>query len=107
MPQVAVNVLYHHPKDPAAFERYYAGTHLPLLQRHAGEIGFHRAELVKFTRNLDGSAPAFYRKAELWFDSEEALRKGTSTAGFKAVADDLAKFATGGVVAMVSEEAGG
>ena len=102
--KVAVNVLYHQPNDPAAFERYYAETHVPLVQQHAEEIGFTRAELVKFTSNLDGSPPAFYRKAELWFDSEEALRRGTSTPGFKAVADELANFATGGLTAMVSGE---
>ena len=81
MPQAAVNVLYHHPEDPAAFEKYYWSTHVPLVQKHAKEIGFNRAELVKFTKNLDGSAPAFYRKAELWFDSEDALRRAPPRPG--------------------------
>src|SRR5512146_1431749 len=80
-PQAAVVVLYHAPKDAAAFERYYAETHLPLVGRHATEIGFTRAELVRFTASLDGSAAPFYRKAELWFPSEAALRTGVATAG--------------------------
>jgi uncharacterized protein (TIGR02118 family) len=103
-PQAAVVVLYHAPKDAAAFERYYAETHLPLVGRHAAEIGFTRAELVRFTSALDGSAAPFYRKAELWFPSEAALKTGVATAGFKAVAADLANFATGGVVAAVTVE---
>jgi len=59
---------------------------------------------MKFPRNLDGSKPAFYRKAELWFDSEAALTRGIATPGFAAVAGDLPNFATGGVVALTGQE---
>lgn len=103
-PMVALNVLYNHPTDPAAFERYYEQVHLPLVVKYAKEIGFTRAELVKFTSTLDGAPPTLYRKAELWFESEEALRKGTGTPGFKKVVDDLANFATGGVTALIGVE---
>jgi uncharacterized protein (TIGR02118 family) len=99
-----VVVLYNPPKDPAAFERYYAATHLPLLYANAVEIGYTKAEFVKFTASMDGSAPALYRKAEITFASMDALRKGTSTNGFKKVAGDLANFATGGVVAYIGDE---
>jgi uncharacterized protein (TIGR02118 family) len=92
-------VLYNHPKDPAAFEKYYAATHLPILAKHAKEIAFESGVLVKF----DAGAQ-YYRKAELTFASAEALKKGTSTPGFKAVADDLANFATGGLVVLTGEE---
>jgi uncharacterized protein (TIGR02118 family) len=100
----AVVVLYHTPKDPAAFEKYYAQTHVPLVLKHQKAIGFTKGTLTKFPRNLDGSAPAFYRQAQLWFDSEEALKKGTATPEFKEVADDLPKFASGGLTAMMAEE---
>ncbi|HEX6535760.1 MAG TPA: EthD family reductase [Gemmatimonadaceae bacterium] len=100
----AIVVLYQPPRDPAAFEQYYAATHLPLLQKHAAEIGFSRTVFEKFERNLDGSTPTFYRKAELWFDSREALEQGAATAGFQAIGDDLPRFATGGVVAMIARE---
>jgi uncharacterized protein (TIGR02118 family) len=100
----SVVVLYDHPKDPAAFEKYYAATHIPLVTKHAKEIGFSRAVLMKFPRNLDGSKPALYRKAELWFDSEAALTRGTATPGFAAVAGDLPNFATGGFSALVGQE---
>jgi uncharacterized protein (TIGR02118 family) len=99
-----VVVLYNHPTDASAFERYYTGTHLPLLEKHAREIGHARAQFMKFTTTLDGQKPPFYRKAELWFDSMDALKKGTATPGFQAVAGDLANFATGGVTALVSEQ---
>jgi len=99
-----VIVLYNPPKDPVAFEKYYAATHLPLLYVHAAEIGFTKAEFVKFTGGLDGSPPSLYRKAELTFASMDALKKGTATDGFKKVAGDLANFATGGVTALVGDE---
>jgi uncharacterized protein (TIGR02118 family) len=103
-PGWAVVVLYNQPKDTAAFEKYYAQTHLPLVGANQQEIGFTRAGLVRFPRNLDGTAPAIYRKAELWFDSEAALNKGIATPGFKKVADDLKNFATGGLSALVAVE---
>ena len=82
-----VTVLYNTPKDAAAFEAYYAATHIPLVGAGAAEIGFSRAELARFSRNLDGSAAA--------------LQAGTATAGFKAVGEDLPKFADGGLTALV------
>ncbi len=96
-----VTVLYNQPKDPAAFEAYYAATHLPLLGRGAAEIAFTRGELTKFSSNLDGSPAAFYRQAKLYFPSQAALKTGTATAGFTAVGGDLGNFADGGLVALV------
>ena len=52
-------------------------------------------------KNLDGSPAAFYRQAKLYFPNAAALKTGTGTAAFKAVGDDLPKFATGGLTALV------
>jgi uncharacterized protein (TIGR02118 family) len=103
-PAAIVTVIYKTPKDTAAFERYYADTHLPLVTANKDEIGFERAELTKFDSNLDGSAPARYRQAELYFPSTEALKKGIATPGFKKVAGDLGNFASGGLDALVAVE---
>lgn len=96
-----VTVIYNTPKDANAFESYYAATHLPIVGQGAAEIGFTRAELTKYVKNLDGSPAAFYRQAKLYFPNGAALKKGTSTAAFKAVGDDLPKFADGGLTALV------
>jgi uncharacterized protein (TIGR02118 family) len=96
-----VTVIYNQPKDAAAFESYYAATHLPLVTAGAGEIAFNRAELSRFARNLDGSPAALYRQAKLYFPNQAALKAGTGTAAFKAVGDDLPKFADGGLTALV------
>ena len=103
-PMAIATVIYKQPEDTAAFEKYYADTHIPLVGANQGEIGFTKAELTRFQSNLDGSAPSFYRQAELYFPSMEALKKGTASAGFKKVADDLANFATGGLDGLVAVE---
>jgi uncharacterized protein (TIGR02118 family) len=103
-PAAIVTVIYKTPKDTAAFERYYADTHLPLVTANKDEIGFERAELTKFDSNLDGSPPSRYRQAELYFPTTAALKKGVATPGFKKVADDLGKFASGGLDALVGVE---
>ncbi|HET9041117.1 MAG TPA: EthD family reductase [Gemmatimonadales bacterium] len=105
-PQAIVTVIYNPPKDPKAFEKYYSETHLPLVVSKQQEIGFTKAELTKFVTTLDGKKPTFYRQAELYFNSLDDAKKGMATPGFKAVGDDLSKFATGGLLGMVAVETG-
>jgi len=99
--QWAVIVLYNQPKDTAAFEKYYAETHRPLLASHAQEIGVTRVELIRFSPSADGKPAPIYREADLRWDSKEARDKGMATAGFKAVAGDLPAFATGGFTVLL------
>jgi uncharacterized protein (TIGR02118 family) len=103
-PAAIATVIYNHPKDTAAFEKYYRETHLPLVSANQQEIGFTRADLTKFSGGLDGSKSPFYRQAELYFPSMDAAKKGTATPGFKKVADDLANFASGGLTGMLAAE---
>lgn len=58
----------------------------------------------KAAKTLGGAPPARYRQAELYFASMDALKKGTATRGFKKVVDDLPKFATGGLDALIGVE---
>ena len=101
-----VTVIYNTPKDSAAFEQYYSANHLPLVGKVQQEIGFTRADLVRFESALDGSAPAEYRQATLCFNSMDELKKGIATPGFKQVGDDLGNFATGGLTALIGEQPG-
>jgi uncharacterized protein (TIGR02118 family) len=100
----SVVVLYNQPKDTAAFERYYAATHVPLFASHAKEIGVTRAELVKFATTIDGKPPTLYRMADLRWESRAALERGIATPGFKTVGADLANFATGGVTILIGQK---
>ncbi|MBK9939599.1 MAG: EthD family reductase [Chitinophagaceae bacterium] len=95
---IKLTVLYGHPTDPAAFEAYYANTHLPIA---AKITGFEKVELTKFIRAPDGSPAAHYRMAEFWFTSPEALQAAMGSPEGQATAADLANFATGGVTLMI------
>jgi uncharacterized protein (TIGR02118 family) len=43
---IIVTILYGHPQDAPAFERYYTGTHLPLAAKMKG---VDRLELTRVT----------------------------------------------------------
>jgi uncharacterized protein (TIGR02118 family) len=97
---VKLSVLYGHPKDPAAFEEYYAGTHMGIAEQMKG---VNRIELSKVVASPDGSKPAFYRTADLYFDDLDHLKRVLGSPEGKATAADLANFATGGATLLISE----
>jgi uncharacterized protein (TIGR02118 family) len=98
--EIKIMVLYGPPKDPAAFEKYYAETHLPLVDEVEG-LG--PVELSVGLPDPDGSPPEFYRVAELWFDSEEHLQSVAATPEWRKVVEDVPKFASGGFKVVVSK----
>ena len=95
-----ITVLYAQPKDPAAFEKYYAETHLPTAAKIKG---VKRLELSKIAAGPDGAAPQFYRIAELYFTSKKQMDKVMATPEAKATVADIPNFATGGFTVLVSE----
>ena len=95
---IKLTVLYGHPTDVSSFEEYYANTHLPIV---ANMKGFDKVEYTKFISAPDGSQAAYYRMAEFWFTSPEALQATMGSAEGQATAADLANFATGGVKLLV------
>jgi uncharacterized protein (TIGR02118 family) len=99
-----LTVLYSPPKDTAAFEKYYAETHMPLARKMSG---FTRLELSKGLPGPDENKPAaFHRMAEFWFESAAAMQACFDSPEAKAASDDLQNFATGGVTLFVSEVVG-
>ena len=94
---IKVTVLYGHPKDAEAFESYYADTHLPLV---AKTHGIEKSELTTFSPNPDGSAPAYYRMAELYFAGPAEMQQALQSADGQAMAGDLQNFATGGATLL-------
>jgi len=97
---VKLSLLYGQPKDAAAFEKYFADTHIPLASKVQG---VNKIELSKVVGTPDGSAPTFYRMADLYFDNADHMKHVMDTPEAKAAVADLANFATGGVTVMISE----
>jgi uncharacterized protein (TIGR02118 family) len=63
------------PEDQEEFEEYYARTHVPFAARVPGVLK------LALTRTSDGmeSPTAFYRVAEMWFNTKEDFEKATKT----------------------------
>jgi uncharacterized protein (TIGR02118 family) len=97
---VKVTVLYGAPKDPAAFEEYYAKSHMPMVY---AVKGIARVELAKPLPGPDGKAPPFYRITELWFDSMPAMQDVMAQPEWKKIVADVPNFATGGATVFVSQ----
>lgn len=92
-----VTVIYNHPADPEAFEKYYAETHTPIAMKIPTLI---RVELTKFLDMPDGKA-AYYRMAELCFATAEDMQSAMASAEAQAATGDLANFATGGATFLL------
>jgi uncharacterized protein (TIGR02118 family) len=97
---VKLTVLYGHPKDPAAFEGYYLGTHTPIAQKVKG---VRRFEIAKVVGTADGSPPPYYRIADLYFDSAEHMQQCLGSKEGQAAAADIANFASGGATLLICD----
>jgi uncharacterized protein (TIGR02118 family) len=90
-------VLYNTPSDPAAFDRYYTETHIPLAKTIPGL----RSYVVNASSPMAiAGAPAPYLIAELEFDSMADVQKALGTPEGQATAADLANFAQAGATIL-------
>jgi uncharacterized protein (TIGR02118 family) len=97
---IKVTILYGHPKSPEDFEKYYFGTHMPLV---VAAKGGKRSETSKCPPAADGSLPPFYRVFEIWFDNQEDMAAMTATPEWKKLVADVPNFASGGITRVVSK----
>jgi uncharacterized protein (TIGR02118 family) len=90
-------VLYNQPADPAAFDRYYFETHIPIANKlpglrsctvSSGNVGV-----------LAGGQPP-HLVAELEFGSMAELQNALASAEGQATSADLANFAQAGVTIL-------
>ena len=93
-----VTVLYGHPKDPDAFEKYYKETHLPIAAKMK-EVT--KVEITKFLSAPDGGMAASYRMFEFYFSSPSEMEQALGSPEGQAAVDDLPNFATGGVTVII------
>ena len=96
---VKIVVLYGPPTEPAAFEDYYANTHLPLAAKMPNVERFEASRVVG---TPDGSDAPYYRIAELWFDSQDALQATMASPEGKGTVADIPNFATGGATVVIA-----
>ncbi len=98
-----LTVLYGKPTDAAAFEKYYAETHIPLALRNLPKAGVERLTWGKVVGTPQGGEAPPYRWAEAYFESLEALQEGLSSPEGAETAGDLQNFATGGATFIICD----
>lgn len=82
--------LYKLPPDPAAFDRAYFETHLPLM---AKVPGLRQTKITRFTRTIMGEG--LYLMNEMFFDDEAALKAAMKSPEMAAAGENLQSFAAG------------
>lgn len=87
-------VLYKTPADPAAFDKYYAETHVPIAKRIGG---LRKYEISRGAVASPAGASGIHLVATLTFDSMDAIQAAFASPEGQAAAADVGKFATGGV----------
>jgi uncharacterized protein (TIGR02118 family) len=88
-----VIVTYKTPKDPAAFDKYYAETHIPLAKKMPG---LRKYQISQGPVGSPGGASGIHLVAILSFDNMAAVGAAFGSPEGKAAAGDVAKFASGG-----------
>jgi uncharacterized protein (TIGR02118 family) len=91
-----VLAIYTPPADPAAFDAYYFGTHIPLARKIPGLRGMR----VSKKPPLGIAGPVPYLIAELDFESMAAFQEAFATPEGQATAGDLPNFAQAGVTVV-------
>jgi uncharacterized protein (TIGR02118 family) len=91
--------LYKQPAEPAAFDKAYFESHLPLIKKVPG---LEKTVISRFTRTLAGEG--FYMMAEMYFADGEALKGGMKSPEMAAAGENLKSFAEGLVTLMFAEE---
>jgi uncharacterized protein (TIGR02118 family) len=93
-----VVVLYKTPKDPAAFDKYYAATHIPLAKKMPG---LRKYQVSQGPVGSPAGSSGVYLVATLTFDSVAAIQAAFGSAEGKATAADLPNFASGGTDILI------
>jgi len=92
-----VLVLYNTPADPAAFDRYYHQTHVPLAKKIPGLRSLSVSNGP--VQALAGSAPHLI--ATLNFDSMADVSAALTSPEGQAAPADLPNFASGGATLLI------
>lgn len=102
MPNVKLVVIYPRPKDIEAFEMVYQSQHVPMaVAKLAGKT---KIVATKVLSSPQGAAP-FYRIAEVYFPSMQALEACAASEGGKQTFANAVSISSGGTpIFLIAEE---
>ena len=92
-------VLYAPPADPQAFDAWYFGDHVPLVNSVPGLVA---NRITRFTRTLSGAG--FYLMAELIFADQAGLKHALRSPEMTAVGADANAHAAALMTMMLATE---
>jgi uncharacterized protein (TIGR02118 family) len=99
---VKLVVIYPRPKNVDVFENIYQSEHVPLAVAKLG--GKTKMVATKILGSPQG-VPPFYRVAEVYFPSMQALEACAASEGGKEVLANAVKISSGGApIFLVAEE---
>ncbi len=104
MAEMKIVVIYPRPTDVDAFEKAYVEEHVPLaVEKIKGPTKFVATKVVGAP---DGSTPPFYRIAEFYFPSMQALQDCAASAGTQEAVAHAFAISTGGppIISVAEEE---
>ena len=96
-----LTVLYGHPSDPEAFDRYYHQVHIPLARRMKGLKGWTIGTCQPVAA---GEKPPYYMIVGLYTDTRADMEAILESPEGKAAVADVPKFATGGCTFLFNDE---
>jgi uncharacterized protein (TIGR02118 family) len=90
--------LYRTPHDPAAFDRYYFSTHVPIAKTIPG---LRHYDVSSGGVNTPEGPSAYHLVATLSFDTAKDIEAAFGSPEGRKAAADLGNFADGGVELLI------
>ncbi len=96
-------VVWNPPENmsPEAFDRRYFAEHVPLARSIPG---VRKYLVTKFLEAPDGSPARYYRMAELYYDTLDAVRLGRASAQSQAARQQIVDWKWRDVHFMIGDE---
>jgi uncharacterized protein (TIGR02118 family) len=96
-----LTVLYGHPRDAAAFDRYYRDVHIPIARRMKGLKGW---TIGKVESAVPGEKAPYYMIVGLYAEKRADFDVILASPEGQATIADVPNFATGGYTFMFDDE---
>ena len=98
---ICTTVVYPTAPDTRFDRSYYLQRHMPMVSRRWSPFGLKQTQVIEGTKGLDGSKPACYMIALLYWDSVEGVQRALAEA--PEVMGDIANYTNVQPVVYVGE----
>lgn len=100
-----VAVMYPSAGGDAFDEKYYMGTHIPMVRKHWDPMGLSDLKVMRGVAGPDGAPAPYMMVALLTFSSMDAFKAAASAHG-KEIFADIPNFTSAKPIVQFSEAVG-